>query len=214
MRRLTVRKDRGSDKGMTFLSRIFAVLIIIMGFCSVSHSFAQDVHSDSNENIVEHSLTELSEGDSVAQRMQLKKPQVDLNQIPSLFLTINEESLIEDAKRGFLTRPPTEREFENEQNQAQTGNASRPSSVREISLGGILYSGPQDWSIWLNSQKITPQNIPPAILDIDVTKDKVTLRWLDFQTNQIFPVKLRTHQRFNFDSRMFLPGTSSIEDMQ
>jgi hypothetical protein len=95
---------------------------------------------------------------------------------------------------------------EREQELAEEGKISRPSSVREISLGGILYKSSNDWAIWINSEKITPKNIPPAIMDISVQQDLIKLKWLDFQTNQIFPVKLRPHQRFNFDTRIFLPG--------
>ena len=138
------------------------------------------------------------------QRILLNNPQVNMGQISSLFLTSNEENLLIDARKGLVTRPPTVSEFEEEQKESES--AVRPSGPREVSLAGILYHSDSDWTIWLNSQKITPKNLPSAILDISVTKDFVKMKWLDVQTNQIFPVKLRPHQRFNFDTRIFLPG--------
>lgn len=139
-------------------------------------------------------------------RIQLQDPQVNVSQIPSLFLSGNEINLLIDAKAGLYARPPTQEELNKEQENINAGIVSRPDSVREISLGGILFQSSSDWAIWLNSQKITPENLPPAIMDIKVKKDFIQLKWLDFQTNQIFPVKLRANQRFNFDTRMFLPG--------
>lgn len=152
-----------------------------------------------NEEIVD------CEGES-DRRTQLNSPQVVVDEMPSLFLTENEIFQLRQAAQNLFTRPPTSEEVEREQNQAEDGELSHPSSVREISLGGILYTSNNDWVIWLNSEKITPKNIPPAIMDVDVYKDHIKLKWLDFQTNQIFPVKLRPHQRFNFDTRIFLPG--------
>jgi hypothetical protein len=32
------------------------------------------------------------------------------------------------------------------------------------------------------------------------------MKWFDEYTNQVFPIRLRPHQRFNIDARMFLPG--------
>lgn len=139
-------------------------------------------------------------------RIQLQDPQVNLGQIPSLFLSGSELNLLVDAKAGLYARPPTEEELMAEQETARQGRVSMPASIREISLGGILYKSSTNWTIWLNSQKITPKNLPPAIMDITVNKDHIKLKWLDFQTNQIFPVKLRANQRFNFDTRIFLPG--------
>jgi hypothetical protein len=130
---------------------------------------------------------------------------VSYTQIPSLFFTNWEESLIEEARLGLTARAATLGEIDDANRLAASG-ARAPIGPREISLGGIVFSSGSDWVIWLNGQKITPTRIPPEILDIQVTKDVVRLKWFDAYTNQIFPIKLRTHQRFNIDSRIFLPG--------
>lgn len=199
---------------------VFLAIFLLSAFSFHSdnqHVFAQEILDTNKDQVVELLATEIQDPipnleDRENQRLQLNNPLIDPADIPSLFLTPNEENLISDAVEGFLTRPPTEDEVEREQRQAQRDKPSRPSSVREIGLGGILYTSDSDWTIWLNSQKITPSNIPPAIMDVQVFNDYIKLKWLDFQTNQIFPVKLRPHQRFNFDSRMFLPGASSSQN--
>jgi hypothetical protein len=174
--------------------RLLLTLFFVVGIpaTSFSQEFLENVEQETPINEVDD-------------RIQLNNPQVELEQIPSLFLTSSEQNLLIAARLGFLTRPPTSDEFNQEQD--RSGEVvSRPSSPREVALGGLLYVSSNDWTIWLNNQKITPKNIPPAIMDIEVSKDHIKMKWLDFQTNQIFPVKLRSHQRFNLDTRIFLPG--------
>ena len=79
-------------------------------------------------------------------------------------------------------------------------------TVREVKLGGILYSGPDNWIVWINEQRVTPKAIPEEIVDIKVRKGYIELRWEDQQTNTIFPIRLKPNQRFNLDARIFLPG--------
>lgn len=193
----------------------FVIILLLTFIMSGQGAIAQteDGMPIDDQQFVDMQTVNVQDGET--QRLQLNNPLIDPANIASLFLTPNEQNLISDAVTGFLTRPPTEDEVESEQRKAQKPDAPvRPNSVREIGLGGILFTSSEDWTIWLNSQKITPNNIPPAIMDIQVSKDQIKLKWLDFQTNQIFPVKLRPHQRFNFDSRMFLPGASNISSNQ
>jgi len=139
--------------------------------------------------------------DEMVERLKFRAPQVSINQIPSLFFTSAEAALIASVRNGIITRPPTERELD-------TGETkqSPEAGVRELSLGGIVYKSSSNWTIWINGKKITPKRIPPEILDIKVRKDHVKIRWFDPFTNQIFPIKLKPHQRFNIDTRIFLPG--------
>jgi len=134
------------------------------------------------------------------ERITLANPEVDLQQMPSLFFTPSQQSLISEARAGFTARPPTESEIR----RAQNGDV--PKGLREVTLAGIVYLSAGDWTIWLNGQKVTPNRLPPEILDISVRKNSIKLKWFDAYTNQIFPIKLKTHQRFNIDTRIFLPG--------
>ena len=153
-----------------------------------------------------HAQSEAEQMNAMFKIIELKDPDIELNQISSLFLTSIEENLVISARKGFVTRAPTEGEFAREQRDAELEKNVVKSSPREVSLGGVLYIAPNEWTVWINSEKMTPKNLPSEILDIRVDKDSVKLKWFDIQTNQVFPIKLRTHQRFNLDTRIFLPG--------
>lgn len=140
----------------------------------------------------------------VAGDEQESKP-YSLAQFPSLFFTYWQHEAIREAKnsRGFV-KPPTQEELdaiglEGEDNVTDHG-------VRELALGGIVYEGTNKWTIWLNETRITPNAIPKEVLDLQVFKDYIEVKWLDEATNQIFPIRLRAHERFNLDMRIFLPG--------
>ena len=123
------------------------------------------------------------------------------DKIQSLFFTYWQSRAIDDAKKSKgqgLVRPPTPEEL---------GEEVKPEpGEREIRLGGIVYTDEGDWTIWLNEQRVTPKAIPKEVLDLKVYKEYIEIKWIDEYTNQIFPLRLRAHQRFNIDSRIFLPG--------
>jgi|GEM_PF-1503112 len=79
-------------------------------------------------------------------------------------------------------------------------------TIRELRLGGILYTSADDWTIWLNGQRLMPGTLPDEILSLDVFNNYIEMKWLDPKTMQIYPVRLRPNQRFNIDRRLFLPG--------
>jgi hypothetical protein len=118
----------------------------------------------------------------------------------SLFFNLMEYALIQEARRGFEARlPGTSR--------ASTQSRSREIRARrDLMLGGILYTSDDSWSVYLNEIRITPNNLPEEIIDIQVHSDFIRLKWFDKGTNTIFPVRLRPNQRFNLDARLFFPG--------
>lgn len=133
------------------------------------------------------------------------EPEIRPQQIKTLFFTRWQHALLQEAKRGFWTRRPDEYEL----SRSDTPEV-RVRGPREIALGGIVYTASEDWVVWLNGQRLTPDAIPKQVMDIRVGKDYIELKWYDSWTNLIFPVRLRTHQRFNLDSRIFLPGPSAL----
>jgi hypothetical protein len=130
----------------------------------------------------------------ISEQLSFQKPTVNVNMMPSLFFTVWEHDLVLDARRGLITRDPM-----TEDGIAETG-------PRDIALGGIVYHNRSEWTIWLNSLRVSPTAIPDEVLDLKVYKDYIELEWFDESTNQIFPIRMRPHQRFNLDTRMFLPG--------
>jgi len=123
--------------------------------------------------------------------------------MPSLFFTYWQHEAIQDAKnsRGVV-RPPTQEELD----AINQGEDFRPDpGIRDITLGGIVYVKNGDWTIWLNGQRVTPDAVPEEVLDLRVHKNHIEVKWLDDYTDQVFPIRLRAHERFNLDTRMFLP---------
>lgn len=123
--------------------------------------------------------------------------------VDTLFFTAWQHALLEEAKKGFVTAP------------ANTGAvagqaAGRDPGIREISLGGIAYSASDRWTVWLNGVRVTPNALPDAIMDIKVSRAYIDLKWFDGYTNKIYPIRLRPQERFNLDSRIFLPGTGAL----
>lgn len=137
--------------------------------------------------------------------VDLTKP-VKLADLPSLFFTFWEHNAIKDARnaRG-AARPPDDSEFVLPEGE-KLERIKPPPEEREIKLGGIVYTHKGDWTIWLNSKQIKPDALPKEIVELRVYKEYIEVKWLDDYTQQIYPIRLRPHQRFNLDSRIFLPG--------
>jgi len=125
--------------------------------------------------------------------------------VPSLVFTPSQYALLREARIGFNTRIPTLQEL------AKAGdpndpNYRPPAAIRDVSLGGIAYNTPDDWTIWLNGSRVTPDALPSEAIDLRVYRDFIEVKWYDALKDQIFPVRLRTNQKFNLDTRVFLPG--------
>lgn len=127
---------------------------------------------------------------------------------PSLFFTYWQHEAIKEAKksRGGHVRAPTQAELDAMVSGDEDLMPKKEPGIREISLSGIVYEGPDKWTVWLNGQRITPNALPKEILDLRVFKDYIEVKWLDEFSSQIFPIRLRAHERFNLDMRIFLPG--------
>ncbi len=132
------------------------------------------------------------------------KEKFSAKDIPSLLFTYWQHRSIMDAKNTKgVVRAPTQSELDAIEN----GDDFKPEAgPRDIILGGILFTEEDSWIIWLNGQRVTPSAVPKEVLDLRVFKDYIEIKWLDDYTNQVFPIRIRTHQRFNMDSRIFLPG--------
>lgn len=111
-------------------------------------------------------------------------------------MSLWEHDLVIDARKGLITRDPV----------SDDGVAAAEAGPRDVSLSGIVYLSRHDWTVWINSMRVSPSAIPEQVMDLRVFKDYIELEWFDETTNQIFPIRLRPHQRFNLDTRMFLPG--------
>ena len=99
----------------------------------------------------------------------------------------------------FGPAPEAKREVKDKQREQKI----RSNYIRELELKGIVYNGPDRWIIWLNDKRITPDEKMEQIVDINVKESYAELRWYDGFQEKIFPIRLRSGQRFNFDTRNF-----------
>ncbi len=126
-----------------------------------------------------------------------------VDEIPSLFFTPETLALLKDAIGGLNA---TAMGFDSDDGQP------KDPGVRELALGGIVFNGEDDWTIWLNGRRILPNAIPEEVFDLKVHEEYIDIKWYDAYTNRIFPIRLRPNERFNLDSRLFLTGSHTEEN--
>jgi len=165
--------------------------------------FVEQVTNQSTENV---RVTEKAGSKEVVVKSSLKnkKRRFSIDKMSSLFFTYWQHQSIIDAKNSHgRVRPPTKAELA----ALESGEDFKPDpGRRDISLGGIVYNNEDDWTIWLNGLRVQPDAIPKEVLSLEVFKDYIEVKWHDKYTNKIYPLRLRSHQRFNMDMRIFLPG--------
>lgn len=187
-------------------------------FSTVALTFAGMLHAESAPADLEFFAKKqaITEDKTPPEKIILEKIEAELKKdtsqnifirssIPSMFFTPSQYALLREARLGFNTRLPTKSELANA-GASDAPNAGADAVIRDISLGGIAFNTPDDWTIWLNGARVTPDAMPKEAIDLRVYHDYVELKWFDAVTNQIFPVRLRTNQKFNLDARIFLPG--------
>lgn len=215
---------------MMFFSRTSLCILLLMLTVPVAVAFAQDVpvleeqeaaetendtasddvqnadeavaDQEENQGGGESADKPLSDGFSAEEKRSMSLMQA-FPQMVSLFFSRWEHDLIIDARLGLNVRPP---ESPVEDLSSPASIQATDSSIRELSLGGIVYHSANSWTFWLNGMRITPNGLPEQVMNLKVFKDYIEIEWLDTSTNQIYPIRLRPHQRFNLDSRIFLPG--------
>ncbi len=206
---------------LNMLAIMLVAMVLLPGF-SYAQEGAVEIEVPGGGGFIQSSDFDVFTSSAVPQEVQDVKPSISFTgakpvgddfsfdnmtkgpasvRIPSLFFTANEHAQIIKSKnaRGFV-RAPTSTELDN----------GAPTNVlpgeRNINLGGIVYKAKDDWIIWLNSRRITPKALPKEALELRVFRDYIEIRWYDEYTNKIYPLRMRSHQRFNLDARIFLPG--------
>ena len=180
--------------------RFLLTFLALAAFTFVAPSVAQE------EVVSQEVAIEVPEQEVL---VDTEAPQYKPENMPSVLFMFWEHSAIKDAKRARgVARPPTEDELAREIGRKQQieQRVKPPPEARDITLGGIVYRASSDWTIWLNGKRVTPDALPEEVIDIRVFNEYIELKWYDDWTNQIFPIRMKAHQRFNIDTRIFLPG--------
>ncbi|MCK5555609.1 MAG: hypothetical protein KAI76_05180 [Alphaproteobacteria bacterium] len=78
---------------------------------------------------------------------------------------------------------------------------------RIIRVSGVVYRTADDWIVWMNGQKVTPEKLLPEIIDIKVKdSSKINLKWYDIGLNKVISITLRPHQTYDIPTGILLPG--------
>lgn len=177
-----------------------AAVVLTLG-AAASGAYAQD--------FVDEVIPEIP-----AEKEYAKLPPVQAAQIPSLFWTYQEMTLLDQIKRGAVIIPTVEEsELQPDSMQMPDGSQSSGPAIlpgyripRDLRLSGMVYKAPDDWVVWINGIRITPGDKPKEIKHLSVYQDYVEMKWFDAMTNTIYPIRIKPAQRFNIDARSFLPG--------
>lgn len=132
----------------------------------------------------------------------------------SLFFTEAELQILRQAQQGVLDSSINAIATEAVSTTAEDGAATTEQEVQPIdrgrrilTLAGVVYQSPKDWTIWFNGERVTPRNIPENVRSLTVHSDHVRVRWFDRAENRIVNITLRPHQHYNLDLDTISPGT-------
>jgi len=191
-----------------FLSVSLLSLVIL--FPANVQATSQDVTVPQETTISQDAL---KEADTLDVELKFRKQTINPNSIPSILFTKWEYGAINEAIESIgqliAVRAPSEEEIEESEKVVVPRYEPKvrpPPQERDISLSGIVYRDKKDWTFWLNGKRVTPDALPKEIVDIRVYKEYIEMKWYDDYSQNIYPIKLRPHQRFNLDTRIFLPG--------
>ncbi len=139
----------------------------------------------------------------IAADLPWRRPSVNPDSVTSLFFTAWTRQLIREVRQGgIFALEPEPSELRKDAAVPKTW----PKPQGMLALSGISYHSNDNWTIWLNGKRITPNALPKEVLDLKVRRNYIDVKWFDSRSNTVFPVRLRPHQRFDLSSRMFLPG--------
>lgn len=110
----------------------------------------------------------------------------------SLFFTDEEISAIQRSLLGISPTGDTQ--------------SNKPKKPRVLKLSGVLYKSHDDWVVWLNGHRVTPKNMLPEIINIEVEPTKIHLKWFDYGFNDVIFITLRPNQFYDIGTGLLLPG--------
>ena len=199
------------------LVRKIVLLAAVIPVFAALHAFAQDEMPQpaplTNPEFEKTQPVETTQNTQTAEvTISPQDSGVDMKSMPSVFFTFWEYAAILDAKKSFQdnldVRGVSQEELERAIRDSKDleNRPKPPPEEREITLGGILYTSSEEWTIWLNGERVEPDALPKEIIGLNVYEDYIEMKWLDDYTMQVYPLRMRAHQRFNLDTRIFLPG--------
>lgn len=114
----------------------------------------------------------------------------------SLFFFPGEVTLIEQARQMMESEIELVFEDPSEQPEQEQEEAIVTGPDR-LHLGAVLFGGPQDWTLWLNGERVTPDRLPERIEAISVAPERVRMTWQDVPRDRRVTVELRPRQSWD-----------------
>ncbi len=116
----------------------------------------------------------------------------------SLLFSGSERQAIE---RALAVRPGDE-EQQGAPGEARPVADSRPLwSVSRLHLSALIYTDPNNWTLWLGGRQVRPGSIPPFLRDVRVFAGYADISVLPFPGATPVPIRLRVHQTFLANQR-------------
>ncbi len=108
---------------------------------------------------------------------------------PSLFFTSQEAAMVETLAAK---------------------NPHPAASNGDVHLGAVMYYSPEDWVVWLQGERWTPETQHPDLHIIEVLPDRVRLG-IALQPNlPLREVTLRPYQTYQLSSRRVVEGSGAV----
>ena len=80
---------------------------------------------------------------------------------------------------------------------------TRPAGTGDIRLGALMYYAPDDWSLWLQGEKWTPQTRRDDLRILEVTSSDVQIAWRD-DDNQEHSIRLKPNQSYQIATGLII----------
>lgn len=140
----------------------------------------------------------------------VKLPQPPISQLKPLFWNNAELSIISQIKRGVIKVVPIDdslviEDLLNDGDIPIITKTKKYKVPRDLRLSALIYNSKDDWSVWLNGMKITPDSDVTEVRYLNVNENYIEIKWFDAVTNKIYPVRIKPDQRYNIDTGLFLP---------
>jgi hypothetical protein len=68
--------------------------------------------------------------------------------------------------------------------------------IQRLTLSALVYTDPQNWTLWFGGRRVERGNVPPYLGDLRVTPEYVDLSVIASPGAAPIPVRLRPHQTF------------------
>lgn len=137
---------------------------------------------------------------------KVDEPEKNLAQEQKQKEILRPEDFIGKKEEKVYAPEAVQRNFEIKQEEQKTVKPVIPER-RLIMLSGILYKGQNNWIVWINGQKVTPDNYLPEIIEIKVENSSyVSLKWYDIGLQEVISITLRPNQVYDITTGILLPG--------